>query len=92
MNKRKLHNSIQVGMDVNIAFLFENLIISLSYSQLPFPTCCLQLLTRLVFDRGSTDAAAKVVEIMSADFVHEVISADLSYPPRSGHGWGQTFQ
>ncbi|XP_071701623.1 uncharacterized protein [Rutidosis leptorrhynchoides] len=47
------------------------------------------LLTRLVFDRGSTDAAAKVAEIMSADFVHEVISACVPpiYPPRSGHGW-----
>lgn len=49
----------------------------------------LQLLTRLVFDRGSTDAASKVAEIMSADFVHEVISACVPsvYPPRSGHGW-----
>ncbi|GMI92528.1 hypothetical protein like AT2G25730 [Hibiscus trionum] len=47
------------------------------------------LLTRLVFDRGSTDAASKVAEIMSADFVHEVISACVPpvYPPRSGHGW-----
>lgn len=49
----------------------------------------LQLLTRLVFDRSSTDAAAKVAEVMSADFVHEVISACVPpvYPPRSGHGW-----
>lgn len=48
-----------------------------------------QLLTRLVFERGSTDAAGKVAEIMSADFVHEVISACVTpvYPPRSGHGW-----
>ncbi|XP_050366910.1 uncharacterized protein LOC126785311 isoform X2 [Argentina anserina] len=47
------------------------------------------LLTRLVFDRGSTDAAGKVAEIMCADFVHEVISACVPpvYPPRSGHGW-----
>ncbi|KAK8581989.1 hypothetical protein V6N13_144978 [Hibiscus sabdariffa] len=47
------------------------------------------LLTRLVFDRGSTDAAGKVAEIMSADFVHEVISACVPpvYPPQSGHGW-----
>ncbi|XP_062164447.1 uncharacterized protein LOC133871099 isoform X3 [Alnus glutinosa] len=47
------------------------------------------LLTRLVFDRGSTDAAVKVAEIMGADFVHEVISACVPpvYPPRSGHGW-----
>ncbi|XP_028950379.2 uncharacterized protein [Malus domestica] len=47
------------------------------------------LLTRLVFERGSTDAAAKVAEIMCADFVHEVISACVPpvYPPRSGHGW-----
>lgn len=49
----------------------------------------LQLLTRLVFERGSTDAAGKVAEIMCADFVHEVISACVPpvYPPRSGHGW-----
>lgn len=49
----------------------------------------LQLLTRLVFDRGSTDAAEKVADIMSADFVHEVISACVPpvYPPRAGHGW-----
>ncbi|GAA0138325.1 hypothetical protein LIER_00090 [Lithospermum erythrorhizon] len=47
------------------------------------------LLTRLVFERGSTDAAEKVAEIMSADFVHEVISACVPpvYPPRSGRGW-----
>ncbi|CAK9164522.1 unnamed protein product [Ilex paraguariensis] len=47
------------------------------------------LLTRLVFDRGSTDAAGKVAEIMCADFVHEVISACVPpvYPPRSAHGW-----
>lgn len=47
------------------------------------------LLTRLVFERGSTDAAGKVAEIMYADFVHEVISACVPpvYPPRSGHGW-----
>ena len=44
----------------------------------------LQLLTRLVFERGSTDAAGKVAEIMYADFVHEVISACVPpvYPPR----------
>ncbi|KAL7182054.1 hypothetical protein ACSBR1_040885 [Camellia fascicularis] len=47
------------------------------------------LLTRLVFERGSTDAAGKVAEIMFADFVHEVISACVPpvYPPRSGLGW-----
>ncbi|KAJ6745536.1 ZINC FINGER FYVE DOMAIN PROTEIN [Salix koriyanagi] len=47
------------------------------------------LLTRLVFDRGSTDAAGKVADIMYADFVHEVISACVPpvYPPRSGHAW-----
>ncbi|CAJ2643410.1 unnamed protein product [Trifolium pratense] len=47
------------------------------------------LLTRLVFERGSTDAAEKAAEIMGADFVHEVISACVPpvYPPRSGHGW-----
>lgn len=46
-------------------------------------------MTRLVFERGSTDAAGKVAEIMCADFVHEVISACVPpvYPPRSGHGW-----
>lgn len=51
--------------------------------------CTMQLITRLVFDRGSTDAAGKVAEIMSADFVHEVISACVPpvYPPRSGCGW-----
>ncbi|CAM8879042.1 unnamed protein product [Rhodiola kirilowii] len=47
------------------------------------------LLTRLVFDRESTDAAGKVAEIMSVDFVHEVISACVPpvYPPQAGHGW-----
>ncbi|GAB4854205.1 hypothetical protein Ancab_022789 [Ancistrocladus abbreviatus] len=47
------------------------------------------LITRLVFERGSTDAAEKISEIMSADFVHEVISACVPpvYPPRSGCGW-----
>ncbi|XP_058075240.1 uncharacterized protein LOC131223756 isoform X2 [Magnolia sinica] len=47
------------------------------------------LLTRLVFERGSTDAAGKVADIMCADFVHEVISACVPpvYPPRTGHGW-----
>lgn len=47
------------------------------------------LLTRLVFERGSTDAAGKVADIMCADFVHEMISACVPpvYPPRSGHGW-----
>lgn len=49
----------------------------------------MQLLTRLVFERGSTDAAGKVAEIMNSDFVHEVISACVPpvYPPRSGNGW-----
>ncbi|XP_068653631.1 uncharacterized protein [Aristolochia californica] len=47
------------------------------------------LLTRLVFERGSTDAAGKVADIMSVDFVHEVVSACVPpvYPPRTGHGW-----
>ncbi|CAH9122192.1 unnamed protein product [Cuscuta epithymum] len=47
------------------------------------------LLTRLVFERGSTDAAEKAAEIMSADFVHQVISASVPpvYPPRYGHDW-----
>ncbi|CAA0838536.1 Unknown protein [Striga hermonthica] len=47
------------------------------------------LLTRLVFERGSTDAAGKVAEIMNSDFVHEVITACVPpvYPPRSCHGW-----
>ncbi|PIA65102.1 hypothetical protein AQUCO_00100529v1 [Aquilegia coerulea] len=49
------------------------------------------LLTRLVFERGSTDAAGKVAEIMGADFVNEVISACVPpvYPPRSGYGWAR---
>lgn len=47
------------------------------------------LVTRLVFERGSTEAAEKVADIMSADFVHEVISACVPpvYPSRCGHGW-----
>lgn len=47
------------------------------------------LVTRLVFERGSTEAAEMVAEIMSSDFVHEVISACVPpvYPSRSGHGW-----
>lgn len=47
------------------------------------------LLTRLVFERGSTDAAGKVADIMGVDFVHEIISACVPpvFPPRSGHGW-----
>ncbi|KAI0493860.1 hypothetical protein KFK09_023985 [Dendrobium nobile] len=47
------------------------------------------LLVRLVFERGSTDAAAKVADIMGVDFVHEVITACVPpvFPPRSGHGW-----
>ncbi|KAK8942081.1 hypothetical protein KSP40_PGU011520 [Platanthera guangdongensis] len=47
------------------------------------------LLIRLVFDRGSTDAAGKVAEIMSVDFVHEVITTCVPpvFPPRSGNGW-----
>ncbi|OUZ99912.1 hypothetical protein BVC80_9069g19 [Macleaya cordata] len=47
------------------------------------------VLTRLVFERGSTDAAGKVADIMGADFVNEVISACVPpvYPPRSGLGW-----
>lgn len=49
----------------------------------------IQLITRLVFERGSTEAAEKVADIMSADFVHEVISACVPpvYPSRFGHGW-----
>ncbi|OEL36388.1 hypothetical protein BAE44_0002592 [Dichanthelium oligosanthes] len=47
------------------------------------------LLTRLVFERGSTDAAAKVADTMGVDFVHEIISACVPpvLPPRTGHGW-----
>ncbi|WOL00352.1 hypothetical protein Cni_G09065 [Canna indica] len=47
------------------------------------------LLTRLVFERGSTDAAGKIADIMGVDFVHEVISACVPpvFPPRSDHGW-----
>ncbi|KAL5729310.1 hypothetical protein ACHQM5_002282 [Ranunculus cassubicifolius] len=49
------------------------------------------LLTRLVFERGSTDAAGKVADVMDADFVNEVISACVPpvYPPLSGHGWAR---
>ncbi|XP_072966910.1 uncharacterized protein [Typha angustifolia] len=47
------------------------------------------LLTRLVFERGSSDAAGKVADVMGVDFVHEVISACVPpvFPPQSGHGW-----
>ncbi|KAH9314132.1 hypothetical protein KI387_022759, partial [Taxus chinensis] len=47
------------------------------------------LLTRLVFERGSADAAGKVADVMGADLVHEVISACVPpvYPPRSQNGW-----
>ncbi|KAK9698114.1 hypothetical protein RND81_08G083600 [Saponaria officinalis] len=47
------------------------------------------LVTRLVFEQGSTEAAAKVADIMSADYAHEVISACVPpvYPSRFGHGW-----
>jgi hypothetical protein len=38
----------------------------------------LQLLTRLVFERGSADAAGKVAEIMGADLVHQVSWSMLS--------------
>lgn len=49
----------------------------------------IQLVTRLVFERGSTEAAEKVADIMSADFVHEVISACVPpvHPSRCTHGW-----
>lgn len=49
----------------------------------------LQLLTRLVFERGSANAAGKVAEIMGADLTQEVISACVPpiYPPRSSRGW-----
>lgn len=47
------------------------------------------VLTRLVFERGSADAADKVADIMGADLVHEVISACVPpiYAPRSNNGW-----
>uniref|UniRef100_M8C4G1 Uncharacterized protein n=1 Tax=Aegilops tauschii TaxID=37682 RepID=M8C4G1_AEGTA len=47
------------------------------------------LLTRLVFEHGSTDAAAKVADTMGVDFVHEIISACVPpvLPPRTGQGW-----
>jgi zinc finger FYVE domain-containing protein 26 len=38
----------------------------------------MQLLTRLVFERGSADAAGKVAEIMGADLVHQVFSSLLN--------------
>lgn len=49
------------------------------------------LLTRLVFERGSTDAAGKVADVMGADFVHEIISACVPpvYPPLSDQGWAR---
>lgn len=49
----------------------------------------LQLLTRLVFERGSANAAGKVAEIMGADLAQEVISACVPpiYPPKSSRGW-----
>jgi hypothetical protein len=37
----------------------------------------MQLLTRLVFERGSADAAGKVAEIMGAGKVAEIMGADL---------------
>ncbi|KAI5082091.1 hypothetical protein GOP47_0001834 [Adiantum capillus-veneris] len=47
------------------------------------------LLTRLVFERGSANAAGKVAEIMGADLAQEVISACVPpiYPPKSSRGW-----
>ncbi|KAJ7536047.1 hypothetical protein O6H91_12G054900 [Diphasiastrum complanatum] len=46
------------------------------------------LLTRLVFERGSADAAGKVAEIMGADLVHQVISACVPpvFPPIEAKG------
>ncbi|KAL3693637.1 hypothetical protein R1sor_007288 [Riccia sorocarpa] len=47
------------------------------------------LLTRLVFERGSADAAGKVAEIMGSDLVHQIISACVPpvYAPKGGKGW-----
>lgn len=47
------------------------------------------VLTRLVFERGSADAAGKVADVMGADLVHEVISACVPaiYAPQSNIGW-----
>ncbi|XP_020106086.1 uncharacterized protein LOC109722433 isoform X2 [Ananas comosus] len=47
------------------------------------------LLTRLMFERGSIDAAGKVADVMGVDFVHQVISACVPpvFPSRSTHGW-----
>ncbi|KAH6555767.1 hypothetical protein KP509_1Z229800 [Ceratopteris richardii] len=47
------------------------------------------LLTRLVFERGSANAAGKIAEIMGADLAQEVISACVPpiYPPKSSRGW-----
>ncbi|MCO5611281.1 hypothetical protein L7F22_065533 [Adiantum nelumboides] len=47
------------------------------------------LLTRLVFERRSANAAGKVAEIMGADLAQEVISACVPpiYPPKSSRGW-----
>ena len=48
-----------------------------------------QLVTRLVFEKGSTEVAENVADIMSTYFVQEVISACVPhvYPSRCGHGW-----
>ncbi|KAG6557384.1 hypothetical protein Mapa_000653 [Marchantia paleacea] len=47
------------------------------------------LLTRLVFERGSADAAGKVAEMMGSDLVHQIITACVPpvYPPKGGKGW-----
>ncbi|BBN06274.1 zinc finger FYVE domain-containing protein 26 [Marchantia polymorpha subsp. ruderalis] len=47
------------------------------------------LLTRLVFERGSADAAGKVAGIMKSDLVQQIITACVPpvYPPKGGKGW-----
>lgn len=49
----------------------------------------MQLLTRLVFERGSADAAGKVAGIMKSDLVQQIITACVPpvYPPKGGKGW-----
>jgi zinc finger FYVE domain-containing protein 26 len=79
------HNILNVSV-----FLVYAIVISMcSVTELSFLFFCMQLLTRLVFERGSTDAAAKVADTMGVDFVHEIISACVPpvYPPRTGQGW-----
>ncbi|KAJ3671098.1 hypothetical protein LUZ60_008524 [Juncus effusus] len=48
-----------------------------------------ELLTHLVFERKSTDAAEEASEILNVDFVHEIISSCVPpvFIPKSSQGW-----